>query len=176
MNEVYWDDLREKTHRGMTGSFARGFNPGGKAYGYRSVRLPADPARPHNRREASRLEIEPAEAEVVRRIFREYASGQSLRSLAAAIAPASARSSSPPSRRSPPPKLSSPPLRVSPFALPPEPTASGSLPSSNACRNCSPRTRPRPRSRSPATSTATSRFEPCPRPPTSATTGKSAAP
>jgi site-specific DNA recombinase len=72
VNELYLDDLREKTHRGMAGAFARGFSPGGRVYGYRSIRG----------EEGARLEIEPAEADVVRRIFREYAAGASLRAIA----------------------------------------------------------------------------------------------
>lgn len=82
MNEVYLDDLRDKTHRGMTGAFTRGHHPGGKAYGYRSVRIPPDPSRLHDRSEGSRLEVDPAEANIVRRVFRDYAAGQSPRTIA----------------------------------------------------------------------------------------------
>jgi DNA invertase Pin-like site-specific DNA recombinase len=82
MNEIYLEDLREKTHRGMTGSFRRGCNPGGRVFGYRSVPIRADPSRPHDRTEGARLEVDPDEAEVVRRIFRYYSSGSSLRTIA----------------------------------------------------------------------------------------------
>src|SRR5687767_4544520 len=37
MNELYLDDLREKTHRGLMGQVLKGYSSGGKAYGYRRV-------------------------------------------------------------------------------------------------------------------------------------------
>ena len=37
INEIYLDDLREKTHRGLTGQALKGFNTGGRCYGYRHI-------------------------------------------------------------------------------------------------------------------------------------------
>jgi DNA invertase Pin-like site-specific DNA recombinase len=37
VNEIYLDDLRTKTHRGLAGQVRRGFHAGGLSYGYRSV-------------------------------------------------------------------------------------------------------------------------------------------
>ena len=35
INEIYLDDLKEKTHRGMEGQALKGFNCGGHSYGYK---------------------------------------------------------------------------------------------------------------------------------------------
>ena len=40
-NELYVDDLRAKTHRGMTGQAQQGNNTGGRSYGYRHVPIEA---------------------------------------------------------------------------------------------------------------------------------------
>jgi site-specific DNA recombinase len=37
INELYLDDLREKTHRGLMGQALKGYSSGGRAYGYRRV-------------------------------------------------------------------------------------------------------------------------------------------
>lgn len=37
VNELYLDDLREKTHRGLAGQFERGFHAGGRTYGHTSA-------------------------------------------------------------------------------------------------------------------------------------------
>ena len=73
MNEMYIDDLRHKTHRGLTGQIERGGHAGGVPYGYRSV--PADGVH--------KLEIIPEQARVVRRIFQAYAAGASCQRIAA---------------------------------------------------------------------------------------------
>jgi site-specific DNA recombinase len=72
VNELYLDDLREKTHRGLAGQFDRGFSAGGRAYGYRSVEAEG----------GKRLVIDETEADIVREIFRLFAAGQSARSIA----------------------------------------------------------------------------------------------
>lgn len=71
VNELYLDDLREKTHRGLAGQFDRGFSAGGRTYGYRTAesqdgrgRVPV---------------IDEAEAANVRRIFRWFADGHAMR-------------------------------------------------------------------------------------------------
>ena len=73
INEIYLDDLREKTHRGLAGQLARGGHAGGRAYGYRSVRDG----------DISRLEVVPEQAEVIRWIYTRYAEGWSCQRVAA---------------------------------------------------------------------------------------------
>lgn len=73
INEVYLDDLRAKTHRGLAGQVGRGFHAGGLSYGYRST---GDDA-------GHKLQIDQAQAEVVRWIFAQYAAGWSCQRLAA---------------------------------------------------------------------------------------------
>src|SRR5688572_7356171 len=85
MNEIFLDDLRERTHRGMTGQALKGYNCGGRTYGYRNVPI-EDPVRkdPYGRPEivAVRYEIDEAQAEVVREMFRWYGEGRSCRWIA----------------------------------------------------------------------------------------------
>lgn len=79
INDIYLDDLREKTHRGMTGQALKGNNAGGRVYGYLHVPI-EDP----NRKDeyglpeisAVRREVNPEQAEVVRQIYRWYANGR----------------------------------------------------------------------------------------------------
>lgn len=73
MNAMFIRDLAEKTHRGLEGRVLKGLSPGGRAYGYRKVRkftTDGEEIRGH-------LEIVSDEAEVVRRIFREFVAGTS---------------------------------------------------------------------------------------------------
>ncbi|HSP31764.1 MAG TPA: recombinase family protein, partial [Halomonas sp.] len=72
INEIYLDDLRAKTHRGMSGQFDRGFIVGGKLYGYDIARDDA----------GSRYVINESEADVVRWIFRAVAEGKAFRAIA----------------------------------------------------------------------------------------------
>jgi site-specific DNA recombinase len=78
VNELYLDDLRDKTHRGLAGRVSRGLSAGGRIFGYRAVPAAADA---QGRTTSARFEIDPVEAEVVRRIFREYADGRSMRDI-----------------------------------------------------------------------------------------------
>ena len=73
INEIYLDDLRHKTHRGLAGQIARGGHAGGLAYGYRSV--PAGGVH--------RLEVVAEQAEMVCWIFARYAEGWSCQRIAA---------------------------------------------------------------------------------------------
>ena len=65
VNKLYLDDLRDKTHRGMTGRALKGLSTGGRLFGYRTTR---------GAEGAERVVFEP-EAGIVRRIFSEYAGG-----------------------------------------------------------------------------------------------------
>jgi site-specific DNA recombinase len=67
VNELYLDDLAAKTHRGLSGNFARGMSAGGRSYGYRTEDAPG----------GRRMVIDEAEAKHVRWIFERYAEGWS---------------------------------------------------------------------------------------------------
>lgn len=69
MSELYLDDLRDKTHRGLTGRALAGASAGGLPYGYRVT-------------ERGQRAIDPEQAAIVRRIFGEYLAGFSARMIA----------------------------------------------------------------------------------------------
>ncbi|MEC3860641.1 recombinase family protein [Mesobacterium sp. TK19101] len=75
MGALFLKDLAEKTRRGLRGRVEKGRSGGGLCYGYDVIRT-ADPD------DRGEREINPAEANVVRRIFRDYLSGQSSRTIA----------------------------------------------------------------------------------------------
>lgn len=85
-DEIYLDDLADKTRRGMLGQVRRGFSPGGRPYGYRSDPI-TDPTRTDVYGRpliiGSKRVIDPDQAEVVRRIYRMSASGWSAKRIAA---------------------------------------------------------------------------------------------
>ena len=88
LNELYLDDLRDKTHRGLTGQALKGNNTGGRAYGYHHVPVehPTDCdtfGRPVVT--AVRRKIDPEQARWVREIFGWYADGRSPRWIAAEL-------------------------------------------------------------------------------------------
>ena len=72
INELYLDDLREKTHRGLAGQFDRGLSAGGRSYGYRTVEAPGGRS----------MVIDETEAAHVRWIFERFADGHSVRAIA----------------------------------------------------------------------------------------------
>lgn len=67
VNELYLDDLREKTHRGLAGQFERGLSAGGRSYGYRTEAVDG----------GRRMVIDAVEAGHVRWVFERFASGWS---------------------------------------------------------------------------------------------------
>lgn len=71
VNELYLDDLREKTHRGLAGQFERGFSAGGKTYGYCTVEAQG----------GRRVVVDETQAQHVRAIFARCAAGDSVRSI-----------------------------------------------------------------------------------------------
>jgi site-specific DNA recombinase len=77
-DELFLDDLRDKTRRGMLGQVGRGYAVGGRAYGYRSKAV-LDGA---GQVIGARRVIDPEEAKVVVRIFEMYASGYSPKTIA----------------------------------------------------------------------------------------------
>ncbi|RTL86073.1 recombinase family protein, partial [Ancylobacter aquaticus] len=79
MNALFLKDLALKTHRGIRGRVEAGKLGGGNAYGYRVVKhldARGEPVR-------GEREILEGEAEIVRRIFREYAAGKGPQRIAA---------------------------------------------------------------------------------------------
>jgi len=71
MAQLYLSDLKQKTWRGQLGRALQGKVPGGKAYGYDLVTAAT-----------GERQINPVEAEIVSRIFAEFANGQSPRAIA----------------------------------------------------------------------------------------------
>ena len=78
MNALFLRDLAAKTHRGMRGRVAVGRSAGGICYGYR-VRRESDA---HGDPVRGGRDIEPDEAEIVRRIFTMFAAGASPNAIA----------------------------------------------------------------------------------------------
>ena len=79
-DEMYLVDLAAKTHRGLYGQAAKGNNAGGRTYGYRHVPEYHPSKTDHLDRPlvtAVRREVDPDQAEVVRTIYRHYATGRS---------------------------------------------------------------------------------------------------
>lgn len=87
INEIYLDDLKEKTHRGLTGQAIKGNNCGGRSYGYRHIPQLTGQTDQHGQSvfEAVRREIDEGQAETIVRIFENYASGLSPRTIASEL-------------------------------------------------------------------------------------------
>lgn len=96
MNEMFLDDLRERTHRGMTGQAMKGYSCGGRIFGYRSVPI-HHPERKDSYGRAAvmavRYEVLEEQAEVVRTIYGWYAEGCSYTWIAAELNRRGVRSS-----------------------------------------------------------------------------------
>lgn len=73
MGEMYLAELRSRTKRGMDGLFDAGQHTGGRVYGYRAVATDTG---------KKRLDIDEAQAVVVRRLFSEVLAGHSHRAVA----------------------------------------------------------------------------------------------
>jgi DNA invertase Pin-like site-specific DNA recombinase len=85
MNDIFLDDLREKTHRGLMGQALKGNNCGGRVYGYNHLPVyhPTDRdeyGRP--RILAVRRQVDEGQAQWVRQVFSWYAEGRSPRDIA----------------------------------------------------------------------------------------------
>ncbi|PRD40515.1 recombinase family protein [Phyllobacterium phragmitis] len=78
MNALFLKDLAAKTHRGLRGRVENGKSGGGLCYGYKVIKqldARGDPIRGDR-------EIDEAEANIVRRIFRDFATGVGPRTIA----------------------------------------------------------------------------------------------
>ncbi len=81
MNALFLKDLAAKIRRGLRGRIEHGRSGGSKAYGYEVIReldAKGEPLRGGRR-------INPSEAQAVRRIFREYAAGNSPKAIAKSL-------------------------------------------------------------------------------------------
>jgi site-specific DNA recombinase len=78
MNALFLKDLAMKTHRGLRGRVEKGKAGGGLCYGYRVVRKVDTNGEPLR----GDRDIVPKEAAIIRRIFREFASGKSPKAIA----------------------------------------------------------------------------------------------
>ena len=81
MNEVYLETIANKTRRGHKGRVREGRSAGGLSYGYKVANRIGE----NGEFVRGLREIDPEQAEVVRRVFRMYAEGQSTRTIAAAL-------------------------------------------------------------------------------------------
>lgn len=79
--DMYLDDLRDKTLRGLEGRALAGKATGGVPFGF-CTRPEVDA---HGRAIGNAIAIEPAEAEIVRRIFEDYRQGGALNRIARAL-------------------------------------------------------------------------------------------
>ena len=81
-NDQFLQMVKFETHRGLQGRALAGFSTGGRVYGFSTVpeATPQDPEHPR-----ACPVINDVEAEVVRRIFKLYADGQSTKTIAAAL-------------------------------------------------------------------------------------------
>jgi site-specific DNA recombinase len=78
MNAIFLKDLAAKIRRGQKGRALAKCSPGGLPYGYEVVRQFGPDGRP----ESGLRKINDRQAVIVRRIFRDYASGMSARQIA----------------------------------------------------------------------------------------------
>src|SRR5262244_1500697 len=78
VNELYLDDLRKTTKRGLDGRFLKGYATGGRTYGYRSEPV-HEPGRSDSHGQpipvGFRITLEAEEAAIVRRIFKLFRDG-----------------------------------------------------------------------------------------------------
>ena len=81
MAAMFRRDLADKIRRGQSGRVAAGRIPGNLAYGYRKIISLDARGEP----ERGLREVQPDQAEIVRRIFREYADGKSPIAIARAL-------------------------------------------------------------------------------------------
>jgi len=86
MNELFLDDMKKKVKRGLAGQVKRNFSAGGRIFGYRNIEV-LDPNGEKDsfgrvKREGVRIEIDPDQAEIIRKIFEMKAKGHGYRVIA----------------------------------------------------------------------------------------------
>ena len=86
VNELYLDDLRKTTKRGLDGQFLKGLSTGGRTFGYRSEPVYDGSGKTDPRGQplpvGYRLAIEPTEAAIIRDIFTRFRDGQGEKAIA----------------------------------------------------------------------------------------------
>lgn len=80
VNDLYLEDLRDKTKRGLEGRALSGLSTGGLPYGYRSQKVEEG-----GRLVGFEILIDEEQASVVRRVFQAYTDGQSYDSIARSL-------------------------------------------------------------------------------------------
>ena len=84
INELYLDDLKKKTMRGLEGQKLRGFSTGENVYGYHTK--PVGELKLNKKGQAKYdgmvHKIDPDEADIVKRIYKEFVSGKALAKIA----------------------------------------------------------------------------------------------
>ena len=85
INEMYLDDMKKKTIRGLEGQKLRGFSAGEGVYGYRTK-----PVGELNKKGQAKYDgmvhyIDPEQAEIVRRIFKEFTEGKAITRIVAEL-------------------------------------------------------------------------------------------
>jgi site-specific DNA recombinase len=78
MAEEYLKELAVRTRRGLQSAALEGVHTGGRCFGYQNV---PQPVNGNSKRRPSKLVIDPEQSEIVRRIFRMYADGLSLKAI-----------------------------------------------------------------------------------------------
>ncbi len=82
VNDTFLQLVRTETHRGLEGRALGGFWTGGRCYGYRTIQEenPPDPEHPRKR-----SVVDESEAELVVRVFRQFADGTALKKIASML-------------------------------------------------------------------------------------------
>jgi site-specific DNA recombinase len=85
VDSLYIRELAKKTHRGVEGRALQGLHTGGRCFGYRSVPI-EDATRTDSYGRPQivgvKLDVHPEQAAIVRRIFADYAAGDSIKTIA----------------------------------------------------------------------------------------------
>jgi DNA invertase Pin-like site-specific DNA recombinase len=85
IDSLYLKELAKKVKRGLAGQMDRGFSTGARQYGYRKIAMTDDSgkkdAHGHPVSIGTRIEVNPSEAKVIRRIFEWAAEGVGLASI-----------------------------------------------------------------------------------------------
>ena len=86
VNELYLDDLRKTTKRGLDGQFLKGYSTGGRTYGYHSEAVHDLTGRPDPRGKSVavgyRLTVDAQEAATVKEIFQLFRHGRGEKAIA----------------------------------------------------------------------------------------------